>query len=107
MAKLNTRERQGEFTHTPKEAKLRRLLREALELANEIDRCAHQYRGSQGKPDGTKTLESHDGRWRLGTWGAIQEALLADGLETLEGIEAFCSDGEWSHHRCASLTSEW
>ena len=94
------------FIFTPKEAKLRRLLREALELANEIegDKYAHQTRSVSGKPEGTHALAGHGERYRLGTWGAIAEALMADGLETHEGMEFFCSTNEWSHRRCPSLS---
>ena len=94
------------FIFTPKEAKLRRLLREALELANSIegDKYAHLTVEACGKPEGTSVLAGHDERFRLGTWGAIAEALLADGLETPEGMEFFYSTNEWSHRRCPSLS---
>ena len=118
MTALTTRERQGEFTLSPKEAKLRRLLREALELANSLDGPYAQdlHLGCDSRPEGTKVIITNAPKYgaplsasgirlgRLGTWGAITEALLASGLETAEGLDVFYDCCEWSHPRCASLT---
>lgn len=117
---LRTRGRKGEDVFTRKEAKLRRLLREALELANSIDGPydQSQFHGCDSRPEGTNVIITNAPKYgaplsasgirlgRLGTWGAIKEALLASGLETAEGLEVFSDCNEWSHPRCASLTND-
>tara|TARA_R110000751_G_scaffold114248_1_gene213645 strand:+ start:123 stop:485 length:363 start_codon:yes stop_codon:yes gene_type:complete len=116
---INTQKSDGEFVFTQGEAKLRRLLREALEQANRVPGiyANRELRIPIGTDlDGVHAREcgftSRDGsvrskiHYRLGTWGACVEALLAGGLETEESMEVFYDCNEWSHPRCTPLTYE-
>ena len=98
------RRKHGEFVFSPREAKLRRLLREALDLSNITPGpyAADCQRVTKEEKEPEWSQAAFPG-WRLGTWGAIKQALLADGLETEESMRVFFDTGEWSHHRCAPL----
>lgn len=107
---IYTRKTDGNFVFTPGEAKLRRLLREAIEQANRIDGvwANDRLRIPDGEESPSRFVYDVGRGWRmrLGTWGACAEALLASGLETPESMECFYSTNEWSHPRCAPLLNE-
>jgi hypothetical protein len=117
---IYTRKSDGNFVFNQGEAKLRRLLREAVEQANRVGgRCANRELtlpsganldgvhvreikfSSQAAGSVTRFLYT-----RMGTWGACVEALLAGRLETEESMEVFYDCNEWSHPRCAPLKKE-